>query len=91
MSKAGIFIVHMKGVLVRISKFLLMLVALLRKSLTACWLILQVFLSPADVFKINFFQRNSFRSTWRMPNNLDPDQDRLCVDPVMGPNCLQSL
>ena len=37
--KAGIFIVHLKELLVRIFKFLLMLVALLRNRLTICMLV----------------------------------------------------
>ena len=38
----------------------------------------------------NFFQ-NYFRSTIRVSNGLDPDQDQHCVVPDLGPNCLQGL
>ena len=45
-------------------------------------------LSSADVFnKINF--KNAFRVTIRESNGLDSDQDRHCVSPDLGPNCLQ--
>ena len=42
------------------------------------------------LFKIKF-SKNSFRNTIRVPNNLDPDQDRHSVGPDLGPNCLQRL
>ena len=44
-------------------------------------------------FKINFFkiQKKSFRTTIRVSNCLDPDQDRRFVGPDQGPNCLQML
>ena len=42
-------------------------------------------------FKINFFQKNSFRNTIRVSNSLDPDEDRHSVGPHLGPNCLQRL
>ena len=38
-----------------------------------------------------FFQKNSFRNTIRVSNNLDLDQDRYSVGPDLGPNCLQRL
>ena len=41
-------------------------------------------------FKINFF-KISFRETIRVPNSLDLNQDRHCVGPDLGPNCLQRL
>ena len=37
----------------------------------------------------DFFQNNSF--TIRVPNSLDPDQDRHSVGPDLGLNCLQIL
>ena len=55
------------------------------------------FLSSAVVFfvlffffKINFFKHSS-RNTTRVPNTLNPDQDRRYVGPDLGPNCLQRL
>ena len=33
----------------------------------------------------------SFRNTIRASNGLDPDQDRPCVGPDLGPNCLQKV
>ena len=42
-------------------------------------------------FKINFYFQNSFGNTIRVSNSLDPDQDRHCVGPDLGPNCLQRL
>ena len=47
-------------------------------------------LSSADFFKI-IFPKNSFRTTLRVSNSLDPDQDRHCVGPDLGPNFLQRL
>ena len=41
-------------------------------------------------FKIHFFE-NSFRSTIRVSNSLDPEQARHFVGPGLGPNCLQML
>ena len=41
-------------------------------------------------FKVCFFNR-SFRNTIRVSNGLDPDQDRTCVGPTLGPNYLQML
>ena len=37
------------------------------------------------------FFKNSFRNTIRESNSLDLDQDRHCVGPDLGPNCLQRL
>ena len=42
-------------------------------------------------FKINFYEKNSFRNTIRMPNSLDQDQARQNVGPDLSPNCLQRL
>ena len=42
-------------------------------------------------FKINFFEKKSFRNTIIVSNILDPDQDRHSVGPNLGPNCLQML
>ena len=48
-------------------------------------------LSSADFFfKINFFKK-SFRTTIRVSNSLDPDQDRRSVGSDPGSNCLQML
>ena len=47
-------------------------------------------LSSADFFLCYFF-KNSFRTTIRESNGLDPDQDRFSVSPDLGPNCLQKL
>ena len=49
------------------------------------------FLSSADFFKINYFQKNSFRNTIRVSNILDPDQVQHFVGPDLGPNYLQNL
>ena len=46
-----------------------------------------MFLSSADVLKINFLE-NSFKNTIRVSNNLDPDQARHFVGPDLGPNFL---
>ena len=43
------------------------------------------------IFQNQFFLKNSFRNTSRMPNSLDPDQARRFVGPDLGPNCLQRL
>ena len=39
---------------------------------------------------MNFF-KNSFRTTIKVSNRLDPDQNRRTVRPALGPNCLQRL
>ena len=49
-----------------------------------------VFKSSADISKLAF-SNNYFRNTIRESNNLDPDQDRHCVGPDLGPNCFQRL
>ena len=54
----------------------------------AYWVILHDFLC---FFKINFFQKNSFRNTIRVSNSSDPDQARHFVGPDLDPNCLQRL
>ena len=46
-------------------------------------------LSSADFFQNQLFQKESFRNSIRVPNDLDPDQDRLCVGPDLVPNCLR--
>ena len=40
-------------------------------------------------FKINFFK--TFKNATSVSNSLDQDQDRRCVGPDLGPNCLQRL
>ena len=47
-------------------------------------------LSSADFFPKFFFQK-SFRTTIRVSNGLDPDQDGHDVRPDLGSNCLQWL
>ena len=42
-------------------------------------------------FSNSTFSKNPFMNTIRVSNNLDPDQDRRCVGPDLGPNCLQRL
>ena len=61
-------------------------------QLFACWVILHVWLTSADIFstKLSVF-KNSFWSTIRVSNSLDPDQDRHSVGPDLDPNCLQGL
>ena len=39
---------------------------------------------------INNFFLKYFRSTIRVSNGLNPDQDQHIVGPDLGPNCLQS-
>ena len=48
-------------------------------------------MSSADIFKINFFSKFSFRNTIRVSKGLDPDQVLHFVSPDLGPNCLQKL
>ena len=38
-----------------------------------------------------FFSKKSFRTTLRVSNSLNPDQDRCFVGPHLGPNCSQML
>ena len=50
------------------------------------------FLSPADYFfSKSTFSKYYFRSTIRVSNGLDPDQDRGYVGPDRGTNCLKRL
>ena len=42
-------------------------------------------------FKTNFFKKNSLRTSIRVPNSLNPDQDQHSVGPDLGPYCLQRL
>ena len=41
-------------------------------------------------YTLTLFKRY-FLTTIRVLNSLDPDQDRHCVSPDLGPNCLQKL
>ena len=43
------------------------------------------------IFSKLTFSKNSFSNTISVSNLLDPDQDRHCVGPDLGPNCLQRL
>ena len=68
------------------------IMVLLAYALTlACWVILHAFLSPADFFQNQLFQKNSFRNTIRVLNSLNSDWARHSVGPDLGPNCLQRL
>ena len=49
-----------------------------------------IFLSSADIFKINFLIK-LFWNIIRVSNSLDLDQDQHSVGPDLGPNCLQRL
>ena len=49
------------------------------------------FLSSADFFLNELFFKKSFRSTMRVSNSFDLDQDRRPVGPDRGPKCLQML
>ena len=48
-------------------------------------------LSSADIFSKLSFKKNSFRNTFIVSNDLDPDQDLRFVGPDLGLNCLQRL
>ena len=50
-----------------------------------------MFLSSADFFSKSTFSKNSFRSSIRVSNGLDPDQNGHSVGPDLGPNCLQRV
>ena len=50
-----------------------------------------LFLSSADFFQNQLFQKNSFRNTISVSNGLVPDQARHFVRPNLGPNCLYRL
>ena len=41
--------------------------------------------------KVDFFSKLISDTLSRVSNSLDPDQDRRCVGPDLGPNCLQKL
>ena len=45
--------------------------------------------SSADFFKIKFFKNKPLRTTIKVSNSLDPDQDRHSVGLHLGSNCLQ--
>ena len=45
----------------------------------------------ADFFSKLTFSKNYFRSTIRVSNGLDPDQDRHYFCPDLDPSCLQRL
>ena len=57
----------------------------------ACWVIFHVFLSSADFFQNELFQKFFQEHYQRLSNGLDPDQDQHFVGPDLGPNCLQRL
>ena len=46
-------------------------------------------LSSADFFQNFIFFKKSFRSTIRVSNSLNQDQDQRSVSPDLVPNCLQ--
>ena len=48
-------------------------------------------LLSAGFFKINLFKKFFQEHCIRVSKGLDSDQDRLCVSPDLGPNCLQRL
>ena len=48
------------------------------------------FLSSTDMNEL-FFKKNSLRSTSRVSNNLNSDQDPPSVGPDLGPDYLQRL
>ena len=56
--------------------------------LTLCF---ACFLSSADFFLNQLFQKNSFKNTIRVSNSLDPDQVSHYIGPDPGRNCLQKL
>ena len=53
---------------------------------SACY----AFMSSADFFQNKLF-KNYFRTTIRVSNSLNPDQDRHSVGPDLDPNCLKRL
>ena len=65
--------------------------------LFACLINFKLLLSSAGICysydrRINeSFSKKSLRNSIRVSNSLDPDQDRHCVGPDLGPNCLQRL
>ena len=50
-----------------------------------------LFSSSADILQNHFLKKKKFRNTIRVPNSLDPDQDKQNVGPDLGPNCFQML
>ena len=61
-------------------------------KLFAYWVIFHDFLSSADFFQNQLFQKIlSDRNTTRVSNSLDPDQAAHFVGPDLGPNCLQKV
>ena len=52
------------------------------------WGLFHAFLSSADFFKINYFEK-IFQESIRVSNRLDPDQALRFVGPDLGPTCLQ--
>ena len=57
-------------------------------QLFVCWVIFGVVCWHFSKWTLS---KNSFRSTIRMWNRFDPDQDGHSVGPDQGPNCLQRL
>ena len=57
--------------------------------LTLCMLCILFFLLllSSAVFSKLTFKKKSFGKPIRVPNGLDPDQDRRSVGPDLGPNC----
>ena len=50
-----------------------------------------LFLSSADLFQNQLFQKNAFRNTIRVSSNSDQDPAGHFVGLNLGPNCLQTL
>ena len=44
-------------------------------------------LSSADFFSKSIFSKKTFKTTIRVTNGMDPDQDRHFVCPDLGPYC----
>ena len=55
-------------------------------QLFACWVIFMLLLLSADFFSKLTFSKNSFRNIICVSKGLNPDWDRLCVHPDLGPN-----
>ena len=62
-------------------------------ALCACWVFLYAFVVICRLFsELTVYKKeDKIRSTIRVSNGLDPDQDRRSVGPDLGPNCLQRL
>ena len=58
--------------------------------ISASWVIFRAFLTSADFFKINFFEK-FFQEYHQSVNSLDPDQAGHSVGPDLGQSCLQRL